>query len=95
MSETSETITAAFASGTPEQAHDDLHEIGHTIESLPELAEKAGLSGDALDTVNQVTEELMDAFGTLDGSLHGGEAVEVEDVSAEVAEQIDKLRSVR
>jgi hypothetical protein len=87
-------ITDAFASGEPDSAHDDLHGIGHVIESLPELAKKAGLSAEEQDTVQQVTEALMDAFGELDGTLHGGEAVEVEEVSKNISAQIEKLESM-
>jgi hypothetical protein len=87
-------ITEAFASGEPESAHDELHDIGHVIESLPELAKQAGLTDEQLDAVETATESLLDAFGELDGTLHGGEAVEVADLSQQISAQVDSLRAL-
>jgi len=85
-------ITTAFANGTPDDAHDELHEIGHVIECLPELAKKANLSGEQENTVGEITESLMDAFGELDGTLHGGEEVNVDEISKKISTQIEKLQ---
>lgn len=87
-------ITKAFAKGEPDDVHDDLHKIGHLIESLPELAKKDGKSSEQQGVVKEAVESLMDAFGELDGTLHGGDPVEVDDVSKEVSTQIKKLESV-
>jgi len=85
-------ITTAFANGTPDDAHDELHEIGHVIECLPELAKKANLSGEQEKSVSEITESLMDAFGELDGTLHGGEEVNVDEISKKISTQIEKLQ---
>ncbi len=87
-------ITAAFAKGEPDDAHDELHDIGHVIECLPELAKKAGLPEPKQKKVSEVTEMLMDAFGELDGTLHGGEKVDVEKISTTVSEQIEELQGM-
>lgn len=85
-------ITTAFANGTPDDAHDELHEIGHVIECLPELAKKANLSGEQKKSVAEITESLMDAFGELDGTLHGGKEVNVDEISKKISAQIEKLQ---
>ncbi|MEM9586245.1 MAG: hypothetical protein AAGA03_03110 [Planctomycetota bacterium] len=87
-------ITRAFASGDPNKAHGDLHEIGHLIGALPELAKKAGVPSEKMETVRTVTEALLDSFEALDGTLHGGVGVEVEDVSKEISTQLDSLQAL-
>lgn len=87
-------ITAAFAKGEPDDAHDELHDIGHMIESLPELAKKAGLPETKQKKVGEATEALMDAFGKLDGTLHGGEKVDVEKISTTISAQIEELQAM-
>ena len=87
-------ITAAFAKGEPDDAHDELHDIGHMIESLPELAKKAGLPEPKQEKVGEATEALMDAFGELDGTLHGGEKVDVEKISTTISAQIEELQAM-
>lgn len=87
-------IRAAFAKGEPGDAHDELHDIGHMIESLPELAKKAGLPETKQKKVGEVTEALMDAFGELDGTLHGGEKVDVEEISTTISAQIEGLQAM-
>ena len=87
-------VTAAFAKGEPDDAHDELHDIGHVIECLPELAKRAGLPETKQKTVSEVTEALMDAFGELDGTLHGGEEIDVEEISKTISAQIEELQEM-
>jgi hypothetical protein len=46
--------------------------------SLPELADKADFTEPKQEKVGEITEALMDAFEELDGTLHGGGEVDVE-----------------
>ncbi|MEO9592448.1 hypothetical protein [Rhodopirellula bahusiensis] len=85
-------ITTAFASGKPNDAHGELHEIGHLIECLPELAKKADLSSEQQEAVSEATEALMNAFGELDNTLHGGEEVDVDIVSEKISTQLKTLQ---
>ena len=85
-------ITAAFAKAEPDDAHDELHEIGHMIESLPALAKKAGLPESKQEKVMAIAEALMDAFGELDGTLHGGDEVDAEKISQTISAQIEELQ---
>lgn len=87
-------IVDAFKGGNPEAAHDDLHEIGHLIEELPELSKEAKLSAEASKKVDEATEKLMAAFGALDDSLHGGQGKSVDDVELEVDWCLKELKSV-
>ncbi|TWT71780.1 hypothetical protein [Crateriforma conspicua] len=88
------TIVTAFESGDPEDAHHELHEIGHVIESLPGLAKKANLTSEQQDAINNATEALIDAFGELDGTLHGGDDVETGAISKQISDQIEKLKTM-
>lgn len=90
IAETSEKIEAAFKAGTPEEAHNPLHEIAHLIKKLPDMAAKAGVQ--ATDEVQQATDQLMDAYGKLDGGMHGGEKVGWDDVQPEIDEAMQKFK---
>ena len=87
-------IIGAFSDGKPEDAHDALHEIGHLIEELPELATKEKFDSELKKQVNEAKEKLMDAFGELDDTLHGGEAKNVDDVKLEVERSMKSLKSI-
>ncbi|MEO1614229.1 MAG: hypothetical protein AAFV88_00175 [Planctomycetota bacterium] len=87
-------VTTAFADGTPDDAHDELHEIGHAIESLPGLASKSSMTDEQQETVRLATESLMDAFGELDGTLHGGDEVDLDEISKKVSTHIEKLEAL-
>ena len=87
------TVLTAFSEGKPDDAHDQLHEIGHSIECLPELVAQSELPDDAKKSIAEATEKLMDAFGSLDDSLHGGDAVDLKTIKADVKQAIDSVRS--
>ncbi|WP_167546848.1 hypothetical protein [Stieleria maiorica] len=44
--------------------------------------------------VKNVIEELMDGFGKLDDSLHGGEPANVDEISDVISEQFTRLQAV-
>lgn len=92
--EQKDAIATAFAAGEPESAHNPLHEIGHTLELIPDLAKKAGLGEEALQSVSSATEELYDAFGKLDEVLHGGEQISYDDVKDSITAAMTSLSSV-
>ena len=88
-----ETICSAFAKETPEDAHDELHEVGHTLEKLPELAGKSKeLAADQQSEVNRLVEVLFDGFGKLDDTLHGGEAVDIAELDKELTQALADLK---
>lgn len=89
-----EAIAEAFAAGDPEAAHEPLHEVGHTLELLPELAKEAGLDEEALAAVTTATGELFEAFGGLDEVLHGGEDLSYDDVKDKITTAMGALSSM-
>ena len=87
-------ILKAFQDGTPEAAHDGLHSIGHLLEGIPALAMKSKDLGDeARAQVDEAVESLFDAFTELDGTLHGGEDVDVAAITEKVNQSMEQLRS--
>lgn len=87
------TICKAFADGTPENAHDLLHDVGHSLEKLPELAaKKSELTSDQLSKVNSAVEELFDGFGQLDDTMHGGEEVDIDELDKRLTKALSDLK---
>jgi hypothetical protein len=62
------TIKDAFAKKSPDDAHDALHEIGHVLESVTELAAPA--TDEAKKSLKTAVDELFDCFGAMDDTLH-------------------------
>ncbi len=87
-------ISEAFAAGDPEAAHEPLHEVGHTLELLPELAKSAGVDEEAQAAISSATEELFTAFGGLDEVLHGGEEIGYDDVKDQITSAMAALADV-
>jgi hypothetical protein len=86
-------IQAAFEKKAPEEAHDSLHEIGHVLEAVQEFAKgQESYTEEDKAAINAATEALLEAFGTLDESMHGGEATEYSAVDAKVQEAMAKLQ---
>lgn len=80
------TIRDAFAKNDSEAAHDPLHEVGHVLELIPELAEKQNVSPETLTAIKSSVDTLFTAFGNVDKTLHGQEG----STYAEESETIDK-----
>lgn len=64
-------IDAALSKADLETADGPVHEVGHILESLPALAEKAAVSAEQTETVKQAQAALFAAFGDLDKTIHG------------------------
>jgi hypothetical protein len=79
-----DTIRDGFAKNDIDAAHDPLHEVGHVLEEIPELAEKEKLPAEAITIIKASVEELFDAFGAVDKGMHGGESVKYADVSGKI-----------
>jgi len=79
-----DTIRDGFAKNDIDAAHDPLHEVGHVLEEIPELAEKEKLPAEAITIIKASVEELFDAFGAVDKGMHGGESVKYSDVSGKI-----------
>ncbi|MEZ6127462.1 MAG: hypothetical protein R3C59_02110 [Planctomycetaceae bacterium] len=79
-----DTIRDGFASGDIDAAHGPLHEVGHTLLSLVELAGKEDLSDSDQQSIKTSVDTLMDAFGAVDATLHGGEGSTYAEESATI-----------
>ena len=87
-------IQTAFEKSDPDSAHDDLHEIGHVLESLPALAKKSGIAEADLPAVKEAVDSLFDAFGKLDENLHGGDETPYKDVAEKIDTAIAALNKM-
>ncbi len=70
LTEHAETINKAFTSNKPDDAHHSLHDVGHLLECIPELAKD--LSEEKKEVVKKSAKELFECFGALDDAMHGG-----------------------
>ncbi len=79
--------------------HDSLdntvHEIGHALEDVNDLATKDSLDAAAKEKIAEAVEILMDAFGKVDEKLHGGKGADLADVEATIAPALDTLKSFK
>ena len=87
-------IQGAFEKSDPESAHDDLHTIGHLLESLPALAKKSGIAEADMPAVKEAVDALFDAFGKLDETLHGGDETPYKDVSEKIDTALSALNKM-
>lgn len=88
-------ICKAFTDGQPDEAHDALHEVGHVLEQLPELANKAAqLSESQVAAVQQSVEQLFNGFGQMDDQLHGGDQIDVATIEKQLSQALTDLRKV-
>lgn len=86
LTELRDTVRDAFAKDDGDAAHGPLHDVGHILEEVSELAGDANLSDEAIATIESNVETLLDAFGAVDKSMHSED--EGSDYS-EVSEKID------
>lgn len=86
-----ETICKAFKDETPGDAHDALHEVGHTLEKLPELAKAEGLTDEQLASVKSAVESLFDGFHKLDETMHDGDAVDIGELETSLSAAMETL----
>lgn len=81
-----DTVRDAFKEGDADAAHGPLHDVGHLLEDLQVLADKAELSDEAKATIKTNVDILFESFGAVDDKMHDPE--EGSDYS-EVSEKID------
>lgn len=91
LEELSGKIGTAMAKGDADTAHDPLHEVGHVLEALPELAKKAGLSDEDQKAVNGAVATLMDSYGEVDAGMHGEEGKSWDDLKGDIEAAVKTL----
>jgi hypothetical protein len=75
-----ETIRDALSENDVDTAHDPIHEVGHLLEGLPDLAGKAGLTSQDLAAAQAAITAMFEAYGQIDKAIHGGEEADYEAV---------------
>lgn len=77
-------IQSAFEKSDPESAHHDLHEIGHTLDSLEKLAKTSSMAEADQVAVVAAIESLFEAYGKLDEMMHGGDEIAYKDIAGDI-----------
>ena len=85
-------LKEAFAKKDNKAADDLLHEIGHTLSEVDDLAKKASLPQAKLDAIHKTKEELLDLFGEVDDFVHSGKGSPYEKVSTKTDAGLEELR---
>lgn len=78
-------IRDGFAAEDVDAAHGPLHEVGDVLTSLEQISGNSELTDEQQATLSTATEDLLDAFGAVDKTLHGGDGSTYE----EEAQKID------
>lgn len=89
-------IKENFDAKKPAEADPAVHEVGHVLEAVTKLAEKAALSPEDQAEVKKNVETLFDAFGKIDDRLHSNDAAKGSDyngVAKELEAALDVLKS--
>lgn len=86
-----DTIKKAFAAKDDDAAHGPLHKVGHLLEDLNGLAEKADMSDEQRKSVKAAVEKLFEAFGAVDEKMHGEEGKTYDDVASLIEENLKVL----
>lgn len=81
-----DTIRDAFAKNDLDTADKHLHEVGHILEAISELAKKEQVSAENQEAAKVAVDTLMNAFGNVDKTMHGQEG----STYSEESETIDK-----
>jgi hypothetical protein len=87
------TIKQAFEKKSPDDAHDALHEIGHSIELVVSLAQKQKVADADMPGIKQAAEDLMDAFGAIDAKMHSLPGKDYQEVSSKIDAAMQTLKA--
>lgn len=85
-------ISTAFAAGDIKAADGPIHEVGHVLGHVVELAQEEDFSEAAIAEINAAVETLFDTFGRVDEKIHGGEGVEYSEVADEIDAALETLK---
>ena len=91
LTSTRDAIRDAFAKNDQDAAHDPLHEVGHVLEAIPELAKKEKVSVKDQNAIEKAVNDLMDAFGRVDKTMHGQEGSTYSEESATIDAAVEAL----
>lgn len=91
LTSTRDAIRDAFAKNDQDAAHDPLHEVGHVLGAIPELAKKEKVSVKDQNAIEKAVNDLMDAFGRVDKTMHGQEGSTYSEESATIDAAVEAL----
>jgi hypothetical protein len=86
-----ETISKAFTSNKPDDAHHSLHDVGHLLECMPELAKD--LSDEKKELVKKSVADLFECFGALDDAMHQGTETPYSKVADRITAALASLKT--
>ena len=84
-----DTIRDSLAAGETDKADKALHEMGHVLERIPDLAKS--LPAESHEVVHKNVEELFDLFGKLDEQIHSQAETTYEEFSEKIDAAVKKL----
>jgi hypothetical protein len=86
-----EEIDAAFAEKDIDRAHDPIHEVGHLLEQLPNLASSSIESDNEMARAKKAIDQLFDCFGQIDEKLHQGQEVRYSEFKPSIDAAVKEL----
>jgi hypothetical protein len=86
-------VKESLAAGDMAGADGPVHEIGHLLEQTVELARKEISSNADLQEVQKAVDQLLDAFGELDATLHGRPGKTYDQVESKIESALGDLES--
>ena len=89
-----ETMRRSFASRNDDAAHGPLHKIDPILKEINVLAAAAELTGAQRRSVQISVARLFEAFRVVDGTMHGEEGLCYEEVSLEIEEHLEILKTI-
>ena len=90
----SDTVIDALGKSDLEPVHDELHDVGHLLESMAELTKQSTLPDGKKSEMERIVKDLFEHFGKIDESLHGGAKFKSEEVVPKISAAIADLRSL-
>ncbi len=88
-------VADASEKGNVDDAHDELHDVGHYLESLPKLAQAASLGETQTDALTQVSKSLFEKMNLIDESLHHGDGdFKYDTIKDDVRKDLDQLKAI-
>ena len=87
-------IRDCIAAGDLDGAHGPLHEVGHVLEHVAKQVTGESFSEGDVASVKAATEELLDAFGEVDKTFHGGEGAPYEDMSDKIDAAVKTITDI-
>ena len=86
-------IKDAFASGNPDKAHEAVHQAGHSLEELKEMAKADSVPADKQDELVKTVDDLFECFMAIDDKLEGREGKTYDEVAERIDAGMAKLKS--